>query len=89
MKKSLFNKYESYTPKGGELYNELQEIIDPIIKRWADEGYLMKDIESIAIDMITMSSAIERARRAMKLRKEERKVEEETEDFAGCGPFIT
>lgn len=69
MKKSLFNEYEAYTPTGGEVSDELRKAIDPIMKKWADEGYSVKHIESIAIDTITMSSAVERATRAMKLRK--------------------
>lgn len=70
-KKSLFNKYEAYNTKGGELGDEVSKALDPIIKKWADKGYAVKDIESIATDCVFMTSAIERATRAMKLRKEE------------------
>lgn len=70
-KKSLFNKYEAYTKKGGELNDEITKAFDPIIKKWADKGYAVKDIECITIDNISMTSAVERATRAMKLRKKE------------------
>ncbi len=70
MKESLFNEYEAYTPTGGEVESEIRKALEPIMKKWADKGYCVKHIESIAIDTITMSSAIERATRAMKLRKE-------------------
>ncbi len=103
MKKSLFNKYEAYTDIGRKVSDELQKAIDPIIKKWADKGYSINGIESIAIDSIAMVANIERMERSIKMRKEKHKVEddgiharvkkeceadEETEDFEGCGPFI-
>jgi len=38
-KKSLFNRYEAYTKKGGELSDEITKAFDPIIKKWANRGY--------------------------------------------------
>ncbi len=70
MKKPLFNEYEAYNDKGGELSTEIRKALDPIIKKWSGEGYSIKDIESIAIDNITMASSVERATSAMKLRIE-------------------
>jgi len=74
-KKPLFNKYEAYTKEGGKVSDEIREALDPIIKKWADKGYRVKDIESIALDNISMSGCVERMTRSMKLRKEELETE--------------
>lgn len=86
MKKSLFNEYEAYTPIGGELSDKIYKLLDPIVKEWANKGYSVKDIEAIVIDNISVISAIERATRAMKLRKE--KIAVVVDDGSeGYGPF--
>lgn len=82
-KKSLFNKYEAYTPKGGELSDEIFIALRPMVKEWADMGYSVKDIESIFIDVITMLSCTERMIRAMKLAKKEKKRVNQTKRIGG------
>ena len=72
MKKSLFNEYEAYTPEGRALTNEIQAALEPIIKKWADMGYLVNNIESISIDTVAMVSNIEIMTRAARLQKERR-----------------
>ena len=71
--KSLFNKYEAYNKVGGQVSDEMREAIKPIFEKWANKGYKIHDVEMIALDNITMESAILRATRAMKMRKEELK----------------
>ncbi len=63
--KNLFNKYEAYTKKGGELSDELIKVLDPIFKEWAEDGYKVKDIESITFDQTAMLCAVIRAKRGV------------------------
>ena len=63
--KSLFNRYEAYNKVGGEVNDEIQRALDPIFKKWSDEGYKVNDIESIAIDNINVIGAIIRLEKSM------------------------
>jgi len=69
--KSLFNKYEAYNEIGGQVSDEARSVLDPIFKKWASEGYRVKDIESIITDNVITLSAIIRSCRAIKMRKKE------------------
>lgn len=70
--KSLFNKYEAYNTCGSKVSDEIQEALDPIFKKWSDKGYKVNDVESIAMDNISISSALIRMKRSMKMVKLER-----------------
>ena len=70
--KSLFNKYEAYNPAGGQVNDEIQKALDPIFKKWSDKGYKVNDIESIAFDNVSITSAIIRMKKSMRMVKQER-----------------
>ncbi len=63
--KDLFNAYEAYTKKGGELSDELERILDPIFKKWAKAGYKVKDIEAIMVNQVSMLGAVIRMERGL------------------------
>jgi len=73
--KSLFNKYESYNKAGGQLSDEIQKVLDPIMEAWAKKGYKIKDVESIILDNVSIKSTLIRAKRAMLMLKKERGIE--------------
>jgi DNA-binding transcriptional MerR regulator len=68
MKTRLFNEYESYTKEGYRLSDELHLALEPIIKKWADLGFSVKDIESIMYDDVSMISDSERTHRISRSR---------------------
>lgn len=70
--KSLFNRYEAYNTNGRKLSDEIQEALDPIFKKWSDEGYKMSDIEVIAFDNISIISAITRLKKSVAMVKQKR-----------------
>jgi len=70
--KSLFNRYEAYNEVGRLVSNELQAAIDPVMKKWAKEGYKVNDIKSIASDNVFVSAAIIRMEKGARLAKQER-----------------
>lgn len=70
--KSLFNKYEAYNTNGGKVSDEMREALEPIFERWAKEGYKVVDIESIAVDNVTMIGCLIRMERSMEMVNQER-----------------
>ena len=62
--KSLFNRYEAYNTNGRKVSDEIQVALDPIFEKWAKEGYKANDIESIAMDNVTMIGCLIRMERA-------------------------
>jgi len=47
MKTRLFNENDRYSEAGLNLSNEAEEAIEPIMKKWADKGFSIRDIEYI------------------------------------------
>lgn len=72
--KPLFNEYEAYNEEGGQVSDEIQKALFPIMKKWAEKGYSVKDIEAIVIDNVAVESAFIRAKRALQMRKMRKKI---------------
>ena len=70
--KSLFNKYESYTEKGSELSDEAYELIKPLIKKWVQKNYKIRDVGEIISDSVHMITIFSKAEKAVKMRKQEK-----------------
>ena len=70
--KSLYTREEIYNEAGIKVSNEIQEAIEPILRKWADKGYRTSDIENIAIQDITYLTALIRLKVRIKKRKKGR-----------------
>ena len=70
--KFLFSKDECYNEDGGKVSTKLMEAINPIMEKLAKEGYRVKDIEAIAIDVIIFQSTSIRAKKLASSAREKR-----------------
>ena len=71
--KSLFNKYEAYNTHGNEVSNEMQQALEPIIEKWANRGYKITDIESIAVGNVITIGCILRLKKSIRMVKDKAK----------------
>jgi len=70
--KSLFNKYEAYNTHGNKVSNEMQQALEPIIEKWANKGYKITDIESIAVGNVITIGCILRLKKSVSMVKQEK-----------------
>ena len=71
--KSLFNKYEAYTKEGSELSDEAYKLIEPLIEKWAQKNYKIRDIGEIVSDSVQTMVVFSRIEKAIKMRIQEKK----------------
>lgn len=71
-KKRLFNRYEAATPDGQHLQSCVGELLRPIIKRYAEEGFSLVDIEFLVTQQVTGDLACLRLQAGIALKREER-----------------
>jgi hypothetical protein len=49
MAKSLFTEYEKYTNDANNLDDDVQEALQPILDKYLDKGYTVREIEYIML----------------------------------------
>lgn len=52
IKISLFNKDERYTESANTFYSKINSLVENEIKLMAEKGYLIRDIETIAREVV-------------------------------------
>lgn len=68
-RKTLYNKYDAYNEKGGELGDETYRLAQELIDEWSEKGYRVSEIELIFLSSVSMAAAFIRARNALTMRK--------------------
>ena len=56
--KSFFNEYEALTEDGLEICKSVSEALHPILKKYQEKGYPVREIESIMIENVIYDSAL-------------------------------
>ena len=68
--KSLFNEFEAYTEAGGELSEEVHNLITPLVTKWVEKGYNTRDIGEIINNSVTLVLIALRVKRTFLNEKE-------------------
>lgn len=60
--KSLYDKNEGYTREAGNLEDEIRQAVAPILRRYMDEGWRVREVMQIgqrAIEMLSLERLLE------------------------------
>ena len=63
--KKLFKEDETYSWEALEIGNEVREILSPVIEKYANKGYSIRDLEYVAkaeIELLCLSRILKRSR---------------------------
>lgn len=71
---SLFNPYEATTVEGRKLEDRIYKEWMPLLREYIDRGYSVREVEAIAVGMISSTMAAERLHRGLALRRLEQRV---------------
>jgi hypothetical protein len=73
MHKRLFNEYEAYTQEGQTLSSGVESALEDMVDNLAEQGYSIRDIESIIIATVGAMLSERIVRRSFHMRNEARK----------------
>ena len=76
----LFNAYEAMDHNGSDFADDIGRMIEPTIAKWLAAGYSGRDMEAIAISVVTQTFAEKILIAAM----HRRRVEREDRKATGC-----
>ena len=71
-KKSLFNDYEAYNEEATRISADLEKVIEPILTREASNGFSLRELTTIAHNLVAIIASERIILRAVAKKKDER-----------------
>lgn len=79
MKKRLFTEKDYFNEDARQFEEEVESKIIPLVKKWADKDFSVRDIEHLLICLITTICSEERIHQGLKARAEKKSLRERYE----------
>ena len=78
MKRLYTDEYEVHTDDGNEFCREVEKSLYPIVKKWVDNGYSVREILSSLVMSSTAITSELALKRAMNKRKENKRADNQS-----------